>query len=84
MQELLEEVRGASHLLPLLPVLSQRRGQGQGEDEDSQQGILLPVSYGYAVDTSVVVIPLPEPVPELDFGHFLRFCNSSSNSNSSP
>ena len=51
MQELLEEVRGAPHLLPLLPVLSQRRGQGQGEDEDSQQGILLSVSYGYAVDT---------------------------------
>ena len=45
MQKLLEEVRGASHLLPMLPILLQ--GQGQGEDEDSQQGILVSVSYVY-------------------------------------
>ena len=43
MQELLEEVRGAPHLLPVLPVLL--RCQGQGEDEDTQQGILVSVSY---------------------------------------
>ena len=43
MQELLEEMRGAPHLLPVLPVLL--RGQGQGEDENPQQGILVSVSY---------------------------------------
>ena len=42
MQKLLEEMRGAPHILPVLQVVL--RGQGQGEEEAPQQGLLFSVS----------------------------------------
>ena len=73
-------------MIPLIPILvpitqkCAKNGQGIGNCDSLRIGIGPPLIGGRTERTRGVMIPAVELILESDFGHFLEFSDSNSNS----